>query len=47
MIMKCKALVHLGKYSLAKSTFLAFTKEYEALFGESYKQSFKNIIDHY
>jgi two-component SAPR family response regulator len=47
MIMKCKALVRLGKYSLAKSTFLTFVKEYEALFGEKYKKSFQDIAGHH
>ena len=44
MIIKCKALVLLGKHSLAKSTFLAFSKEYLALYNEEFKRDFQAVL---
>jgi len=45
MIIKCKALVHLGKHSLAKTKFETFCKEYKAIYGEEYKQTFQAILE--
>ncbi|RZK74023.1 MAG: galactose oxidase [Pedobacter sp.] len=45
MIIKCKALVHLGKHSLAKTKFETFCKEYKAIYGEEYKQTFQTILE--
>lgn len=45
MIIKCRALVALGKHSLAKSSFVKFQKEYGLLYGEEYSNSFTQILD--
>ncbi|WP_214227555.1 galactose oxidase [Pedobacter sp. B4-66] len=45
MIIKCKALVHLGKHSLAKTKFETFNKEYKAIYGEEFKHSFQEILE--
>nr|WP_068890457.1 galactose oxidase [Pedobacter panaciterrae] len=45
MIIKCKALVHLGKHSLAKTKFETFNKEYKAIYGEEFKLSFQEILE--
>lgn len=45
MILKCKALVHLGKHSLAKTKFETFNKDYKAIYGEEFKQSFHDILE--
>lgn len=44
MIIKCKALVHLGKHSLAKNTFENFNKEYKLLYGEEFGKEFQDIL---
>ncbi len=43
--LKCKSLVKLGKHSLAKNTFDAFAKEYNQLYGEDFKKTFKTLIE--
>ncbi|HWW40938.1 galactose oxidase [Pedobacter sp.] len=45
MMINCKALVHLGKHSLAKSKFETFSKAYKAIYGEDFKQSFQEILE--
>lgn len=45
MILKCKALVYLGKHSLAKSTFEHFNKEYKAIYGEEFGKDFHAILE--
>jgi two-component SAPR family response regulator len=43
--MKCKALIVLGKHSIAKETFAKFTKEYLASYAEPYNKSFSDILN--
>jgi hypothetical protein len=45
MIIKCKILSKLGKHSLAKNTFLKFTKEYNTLYNEEYSKDFNEIVE--
>jgi two-component SAPR family response regulator len=45
MILKCKALVHLGKHSLAKNAFENFNKEYKAIYGEDFERDFHSILE--
>jgi DNA-binding SARP family transcriptional activator len=45
MIIKCKALSHIGKHSLAKNTFESFNKEYKAIYGEMFERDFHSIIE--
>lgn len=45
MSLKCKALVHLGKHSLAKSSYEKFAKDYLRLYSEEYKISYKDILE--
>lgn len=45
MMINCKALVHLGKHSLAKTKFETFCKAYKAIYGEEFKQSFQEILE--
>lgn len=42
--LKCKALVFLGKHSLAKTTYELFVKEYFKLYDEAYQTDFQQII---
>ncbi|MFC2115933.1 hypothetical protein ACFLTU_05630, partial [Bacteroidota bacterium] len=42
--LKCKALIVVGKHSLAKNTFTKFSKDYLALYDEPYDKSFSDII---
>ena len=44
MKIKCKALVFLGKHSLARSTFENFVREYRKLYGEDYQPDFQQTI---
>lgn len=44
MRLKCKALVQLGKHSLARSTFENFVREYRKLYGEDYQPDFQQTI---
>ena len=41
---KCKALVALGKHSIAREIFAKFSKEYSILYDEPYKWSFTELI---
>lgn len=43
MAIKSRALVRLGKHSLAKSTFDGFCKEYKQLYGEEFTKDFNAI----
>lgn len=45
MIINCKALVYLGKHSLAKAKFENFGKAYKAIYGEDFKLSFQEILE--
>jgi len=45
MILKCKALSHIGKHSLAKNTFENFNKEYKAIYGEAFERDFHSILE--
>ncbi|MGO4288292.1 hypothetical protein [Chitinophaga sp. RAB17] len=44
MRLKCKALILLGKHSLARSTFENFVREYRKLYGEDYQPDFQQTI---
>jgi len=44
MIMKCKALVALGKHSLAKTSFEHFSKDYKTIYGQEFDKSFQEIL---
>lgn len=44
MIIKCKALSHIGKHSLAKNTFESFNKEYKVIYGEDFGRDFNSIL---
>ncbi len=45
MAIKCKALVHQGKHSLAKNAFESFAKEYKAIYGEDFSRDFQSILE--
>ncbi len=45
MMLKCKALVHLGKHSLAKGAFENFRKEYKVIYGEEFGKDFQAILE--
>lgn len=45
MMIKCKALVLLGKHTLAHHTFEKFQKDYFSLYGENYERSFPGIME--
>lgn len=45
MIIKCKALAHIGKHSLAKNTFENFNKEYKVIYGEAFNRDFNSILE--
>lgn len=45
MILKCKALAHIGKHSLAKNAFENFNKEYKAIYGETFERDFHSILE--
>ncbi|WP_142686543.1 AfsR/SARP family transcriptional regulator [Chitinophaga polysaccharea] len=44
MRVKCKALVALGKHSLARTAFTNFTRDYRKLYGEDYQPDFQQTI---
>jgi DNA-binding SARP family transcriptional activator len=44
MQMKCKALVYLGKHSLAKQSYESFVKEYKSIYGEDFGKDFQKCI---
>lgn len=45
MMLKCKALVYLGKHSLAKGVFENFKKEYKNIYGEEFHKEYQNILE--
>lgn len=44
MRLKCKALVTLGKHSLARAAFENFVRDYRKLYGEDYQPDFQQTI---
>ena len=44
MVIKCKALVHMGKHSQSKNTFENFSREYRLLYGEDFGKSFSQVL---
>ncbi len=44
MSMKCRALVQLGKHSLAKISYEKFAKDYKRLYSEDYGVSYKDVL---
>src|SRR5258708_10260229 len=44
MQLKCKALVYLGKHSLAKQSYESFVKEYKSIYGEDFGKDFQKCI---
>jgi len=44
MVIKCKALAHLGKHSQSKNTYENFCKEYKLLYGDDFDKSFNDIL---
>lgn len=44
MVIKCKALAHLGKHSQAKNTYENFCKEYKLLYGDEFEKSFNEVL---
>ncbi|HTI07264.1 MAG TPA: hypothetical protein VL832_01875 [Puia sp.] len=44
MQLKCKALVCLGKHSLAKQSYESFVKEYKSIYGEDFGKDFQKCI---
>jgi two-component SAPR family response regulator len=44
MMIKCKALAHLGKHSQSKNTYENFCKEYRLLYGDDFEKSFNDIL---
>ena len=45
MVIKCRALVQLGKHSLAKSAYTSFVKEYRQIYGEDFGRDFQNVLN--
>jgi DNA-binding SARP family transcriptional activator len=45
MTIKCKALSHLGKHSLAKNTYEKFVKAYKMIYDENFKKDFHAIFE--
>ncbi|MCE7039708.1 galactose oxidase [Dyadobacter sp. CY312] len=44
MIIKCKALAHLGKHSLAKTTYENFAREYSRIYGEDFQMDMPEVL---
>ncbi|WP_031527457.1 hypothetical protein [Dyadobacter crusticola] len=44
MILKCKALAHLGKHSLAKTTLENFAREYSRIYGEEFSKDMPEVL---
>lgn len=44
MMIKCRALVALGKHSLAKTSFEHFSKEYAAIYATEFPKTFQQIL---
>ncbi len=42
---KCKSLGLLGRHSMAKAAFEKFTKEYQQMYGEEFRQTFHEVIN--
>lgn len=45
MSLKCKSLIHLGKHSLAKSSYEKFAKDYQRLYSEEYTIPYREFLD--
>lgn len=45
MEIKCRALICLGKHSLAKECYANFTKEYEAMYNQPFFKSFHDVME--
>lgn len=43
---KCKTLVYLKRHSLAKTTYVNFTKDFKNSYGEEFRESFNEVIAH-
>jgi hypothetical protein len=44
LVIKCSVLNKKGKYSLAKTWYDHFVKEYKTLYAESYPKTFDEVI---
>lgn len=44
MSFKCRALIHLGKHSLANDVFEKFVRNYHQLYGDSYDKSYNEVL---
>lgn len=44
MTTKCRALVQLGKHSLARNTYVSFVKDYRQIYGEDFQQDFQSVV---
>jgi DNA-binding SARP family transcriptional activator len=44
MTLKCKALAHLGKHSLAKTTLENFAREYSRIYGEEFRKDMPEVL---
>jgi DNA-binding SARP family transcriptional activator len=44
MMIKCRALVQLGKHSLAKNAYTTFLKEYKHIYGEDFRKDFRRVL---
>jgi two-component SAPR family response regulator len=44
MTIKCRALVQLGKHSLARNTYTSFVKDYKQIYGEDFQQDFQSVL---
>ena len=44
MILKCRAQNCMGKHSLAKATYVKFSKEYSSMYGEDYSRGFLDVL---
>lgn len=45
MVIKCRALVQLGKHSIAKNTYENFCKEYKLLYNDNFDKSFSEVLN--
>ncbi|GAB4022821.1 hypothetical protein GCM10028773_37410 [Spirosoma koreense] len=45
IMLRCRALVLMGKHTLAKNAFEKFVRDYKNLYGEDYRQPFSAILD--
>jgi hypothetical protein len=43
MLKKCKALILLGRHTIARDTYNKFSKEYKILYGSDFEKSFADI----